>query len=284
LTKVYARFTAAVAAPMLVAMARQPPIQGWSDNLRLAALRRAGSLDRIIGGTACLLQGWLRRAVCRTVPSRLRDEATRRVYSHAYGYEPGGHEFEKGLFSWEEEFLASVEAGSLVLVAGAGGGRQLSGLAQLGLDALAFEPSELVAAAQTTATGLGQRPARRASHHDLVRAAQGEGPLADLPDEPIAAVLFGWGSISHVTARQDRIDVLTALRQLAPTAPVLYSFIHRGSDDRPFSDRGRLRYDPGIGFFADLQPSDVDDEARAAGYTVKRMRVEPFGHAWLSPE
>jgi len=247
-------------------------------------VQRAITLDRIIGGVACGLRMVLGQALCRAIPTRLHGAATRRVFDDATGWGVDGHEFEKRLFSWEEEFLSGVGRSGPVLVGGAGGGRELEGLALLGHEVIAFEPSDLVESAATVAARLGMPAVRRASYEDLPSAVHGAGPLADVPYGELSAVVLGWGSICHLTARQDRIRVLAALRQLAPEAPVLYSFNWRGADDRPYSDKARLHFDPELGFFAALQWSDVEEEAVAAGYDMKRTRSEPSPHAWLFPK
>lgn len=257
---------------------------GDLDRLRLALVERAILADRVIGGLACTLQAVVRGALCRALPERLHGEATRRVFDDAGGWGAGGHEFEKRLFSWEEEFFReNLPGGGDVLVGGVGGGRELLGLAELGCAAYAFEPSDLVQSAQGVAAECGMPDVRRAAYTDLRPAVEGRGPLAGLPYDRIGAMVLGWGSFCHLTTRTGRIDALSALRTLLPAAPVLYSFNWRGPDDRPYTDRGRLRFDPELGYFTALQWEDIDDEAAAAGYTVTRRRSEPAPHAWLKP-
>lgn len=253
------------------------------DRMRLAAVPAATAAMAGVGALACGLQVLLGRALCRLVPPELHDEVTRRVFDDAPGWGPGGQEFEKRLFSWEEEFLAAAQPG-LILLGGAGGGREIAGLAAMGRDVVAFEPSDLVESADATARRLGLPAVLRAAYQDLPSAVDGRGPLAGVPFDAVAAVVLGWGSFCHLTTRRARIEVLRALRALAPLAPVLYSFNWRGADHRPYADRARLRFDPELGFFAALQWPDVHHEAAAAGYRVQHARDEPTPHAWLLPD
>jgi SAM-dependent methyltransferase len=245
-----------------------------------------------------LMFAWLR--------PELRSDATVAAYSDMRTYLPGGTTFEGGLFGWEEALLARPEVprAGRVLLAAAGGGRELKALLERGFEVTAFEPNPvLFEGASRVAAGSSGARVVRATYADLVAAVHGTGPLAGLRDESFDFVLFGWGSFTHLTQRDLQLQVLRAARALAPRARLSLSFFMRPAkevDSRSARMRGVLRgllkrtgarqpvepglgYDYGGGFVYSFTMDEVGDLAQQAGYKIEFFDDKVFPHVILQP-
>ncbi len=247
------------------------------------------------------------------VPEERRGEVTRLAYDRLpANYGPGGRGFEGGLLPWEVASLElmNVRRGSRVLVGGVGGGRELSGLCEMGCRIVAFDPSPALTDA---ASRVGERlgiPVYRASYEDFVEAeARRDGPLARLLG-PHDAVVLGRGSFGHLTHDAQQLALLRALRRSSPEAPVLLSFETRSADDQGESLTVRralravfgrvggqpvpagLRYDTRRGFVYQFTEPELLDLSRRAGYRVAVFERSPYAlrggrppaHAVLVPD
>jgi len=148
------------------------------------------------------------------------------AYARSGHFSPGGEFFTLGLFAWEVTLLdhPRVPRAGRVLLAAAGGGRELRALIERGYQVYGFEPVEaLVRSAQEIARG-SDATVVRASYEDLLARAQGRSGALDDMHGPIDLCHLGWGSFSHLTELDEALGVLTALRGLAPRAPVILSF------------------------------------------------------------
>lgn len=236
-----------------------------------------------------------------------REAVNAAVFSAEDTYAPGGPTFSNGLFGWERAALATAPfpPSGRLLLGGAGGGRELSGLSALGYAVDAFEPAPALAGAlATVAAGLPSARAYRASYADLSRAARGEGgPLASMAGEAYDGVVLGWASLSHVTEPDARRSLLTAVRALAPRAPVLLSYLGPDDDGRANGRVEALRaplrralarvtgravapgegFAPGAGFYQRFAPREIEALAGEAGYEVALHEREPYPHAMLTP-
>lgn len=160
----------------------------------------------------------------------LRAALTVLAYSDMRSYLPGGTTFEEGLFGWEQSLFAEscIPRAGRVLLAAAGGGRELKALLQAGYAVTAFEPNpELFAGASQVALGHASAQLLRGEYSDLTSAMRGEGPLASLRGQHFDWVLFGWGSFTHLTEPAAQLAALQATRVLAPEAPLALSFYLR---------------------------------------------------------
>jgi SAM-dependent methyltransferase len=235
---------------------------------------------------------------------QLRAEATVAAYSEMRTYLPGGTTFEGGLFGWEQALLErlGIPKSGRVLLAAAGGGRELKALLDRGLSVTAFEPNPVLFEG---ARQVGSVVARvvQASYADLVAAAGGKGPLAEVAGQAFDCVLFGWGSFTHLTERDLQLAVLSAARSLAPGAPLAFSFFVR-TQNPPNSRSARMRgvlrdllrragskqsvepglgYDYGGGFVYSFTMEEVAELAHRAGYRVEFWDDKIFPHAILQP-
>jgi hypothetical protein len=158
-----------------------------------------------------------------------RDAVTAAVYARQAQYVRGGAAFEGGLFRWEEDAFAHPDwpRSGKVLIAGAGGGRELRVLADRGYSVRSFEPlGTFASACATVCAGYPGATCTEASYADLVEATEkGSGRLCSLLDEaPFDAIVLGWGSLAHVTEPERVEAVLDAARILGPRGPLFTSF------------------------------------------------------------
>ena len=222
------------------------------------------------------------------------------MYGGRTDYVSGGRIFEGGLFEWEADALAAppFPSSGRALVTAAGAGRETRVLASRGFRVVAFEPSALATHGIRDSRAWGDVTFLRGSHSDFVAAVeQGTGPLASIAKSgDFDMVIIGWESMSYLASNAERIELLKAVRQVAPRAPVLMSYIPGGgTESRRHRWRHRLRgtkdaeavrgeaWRPITGFFWMLSDDDVDEVAHAAGYEVVKKRRTPYGHAVLQP-
>src|SRR5215469_11032710 len=131
----------------------------------------------------------------------------------------------RGFFDWERtaverHFPSRVH----VLVAGAGGGREILALRRAGYWAEGFECNPvLVEASNVIFDQLGQARGIAFCPPDQVFSGASS----------YGGIIVGWSAYSHIPTRQRRVAFLRGLRQRAlPGSPVLVSFFARSGDSR----------------------------------------------------
>ena len=260
-------------------------------------------IDRTARTLQRLIATCVEELILAWVPAARRGEVTLSLYNGERTYVSGGARFNAGLFDWERRAITGglFPAQGRILVGGAGGGREVFALAALGYDVVGFEPAEELARDAIAAAKARERCAMVcAEYADVVRSARGEPtPLTDALMPPIDGVILGWGSFSHILDDAGRLELLNAVRSIAPDAPVLLSYLRRASDDvsrtrrvlrRNFARLGcRYRATPGdgflpwAGFYYSMTPNELCALARAAGYIVAQSETQPYAHAILTP-
>jgi SAM-dependent methyltransferase len=202
-------------------------------------------------------------------------------------------EHERRVFPWEREAVRRFfpPAPARVLVGGAGSGREVLWLTSLGYEVAAFEP----------APALARLAALRASEQVLSCVTAGyEDLVSGIPEirrhAPYAAVVLGWGSLSHVADPRARNALFERVRALAPDGPVLLSWIPPKPSGprreklravlRGFGLRARLpndSYQAHLGFIHSFDEAELALLARGAGYVIADIdAADP--HAVLVPE
>jgi len=236
-----------------------------------------------------------------------RGALTTAAYAMNGDYVPGGEIFGAGLFPWEKALLQDprIPSRGKVLVAAAGGGREVAALLARGYEVYAFEPVRpFLESAQRVVQGSGSRVVQ-ASYEDLVEYAAGRagGPLSDCTG-PFDLCLLGWGSLSHLTEPAVVVQVLRGLRRLAPRSPVITSFLLRGSEPAATNGRARrlrravrgalqslggrptppgLRFLTSAGFLYSFSRDELFELCQRAGYSVDYFSDRDYPHALLLP-
>ena len=192
----------------------------------------------------------------------------------------------RGLWPWEQSAIDTHFGGCRsLLVAAAGGGREVLALRRLGLEVHGFE-----------------------CHPDLARFAnellKKDGHASDIrlaardmcPDfgRTYDGLVVGWGAYMLIRGRQRRIEFLRQLRQHAkPGAPVLVSFFHRagGTHYRAAAAIGTAlalvlrgeRVEVGDflapNFVHYFTREELDGELRAGGFEPVLFATDEYGHA-----
>jgi hypothetical protein len=116
-----------------------------------------------------------------------------------------------------------------LLLAAAGDGRELDWLREAGYSVDAFEPAPAHAEV-LRARADPQLRAAAGSFRDLIGAVLHEEhtPLRAFAQQRYAAVILGWGSLTHVLEPSERAHLMRACDRLSPDGPILASFWLRG--------------------------------------------------------
>lgn len=239
---------------------------------------------------------------CESAALHLLDDARRQAlttwcYDRATTYRPGEPFFRRGLFAWESRALddLALDAGSRVLLIGAGGGREIDALLARGYKVTATEPAP---ALLRSAAAHFKDPEGRVT---LVRGGFDDmDAWSATVTEPPRLVLAGWGAFAHVLPSSRRREVLRAVRGRWPEALVFVSYPVETAParSRAFELVARvaspmqtdaITVEPGdhvwthAGVVHGFVRGEVGDLAAAAGYRVVWERAEPYGHALLTP-
>lgn len=264
----------------------------WARAL-LAADRAAQSLLR---AEAALRDELL----CALLDEAARGRLTASIYAREGTYRAGSRLDREGLMSWEREALdhPCVPRGGAALVAGCGGGRELVALRERGFRVVGFDPCEaLVGDARARFAGDDGARCELARLEELPLATRSLGPLGFLRATELDLVLLGWTSLSYLADPSTRAAVMSAVKALAPRAPVLLSaWGSRGAREgrarawvrRGLSALGReappgLRFHPWTGFLVELDLAALQGLARDAGYSVRLSGAQPSPWALLTP-
>jgi hypothetical protein len=243
------------------------------------------------------------------LPPSAWPELTIRAYAGQDWYAKGGSAFETGQLWWEAALFANplVPKTGRVLLAAAGGGRELRWLLQHGYEVFAFDPVEsLVKSARAVAAEVpgSSIEIAQGTFGDLVEAAeQGTGALSSIGGN-FDVALLGWGSFSHLTDLAEAERLLRAIRRFAPRAPLLMSFWLRNDEERHFGNARYVRrglrsmfglvggrsVPPGVifrlaeGFARAFSREELRNVAHAAGYEVAELSAQDYPHALLVPK
>jgi hypothetical protein len=209
------------------------------------------------------------------------------------------------LFAWEQEwFRRQLPAPpGPVLVGAAGAGREAIALAYQGYRTDVLEPAPRLTASARAALG-PDCVVVSGSYADLVSAVnRNEGPARPLAGRCYAAILLGWGSLSYVLDPASHLQLLIACTKLAPTGPILASFLVRGprSDREARSEQlgrqlaGALRtgqpsresncmFTPRTGFLHLFTPDEIDGlGARIGRRVIWESSGAPYPHVTFLP-
>ncbi len=149
-----------------------------------------------------------------TLPEDELTALTLRLYARHHSTQTVG----SGLREWESEWYDRdlPPAPSRVLVCAAGGGREVRRLLQRGYVVDAFEPSDVAFRELRQLSGEDCRVSDRSYREWVAAVEAGDSPRYD-------AVIFGWGSLSHVMTAASRAALWRAADSVCD-GPILASF------------------------------------------------------------
>ncbi|HLZ39678.1 MAG TPA: hypothetical protein VKQ11_01870 [Candidatus Sulfotelmatobacter sp.] len=242
-------------------------------------------LTRVVRFLEAVYQGfWLG---CLTADDL--NAVTANYFDKSRFYASAGHNL-SGFLAWEAPLIERhFQPGSRILVAGAGGGREVLAFRKAGFDAEGFECSlSLIEAGWQIFDQLGETRGVIYCPPDAVPAGA----------PTYGGLVIGWGAYTNIPTRQRRVSFLTALRRRAlPRAPVLLSFFTRAADSRVdrvvyrcarFSQFFvRARSAPvemgdhlSLSYFHSFARNELEDELREAGFQLTHYKDEgDWGHA-----
>jgi hypothetical protein len=193
----------------------------------------------------------------------------------------------RGLIDWERRAIDGYfPVGCALLVASAGGGREILALARLGYEVDGFEcHEELCESARNLA-------AREHLSSTITLAPRDHCPAFGRTYD---GLIVGWGGYMLIQGRARRIEFLRELRRHARAGtPILLSFYVRPGDGRHFrlvrliagTLRSLRRGEP-VEIGDDLAPnyvhyftkSEIASELKEAGFALECYWPEPYGHA-----
>ena len=192
-----------------------------------------------------------------------------------------------GLWKWEKQVLSEYfQNCTCLLVAGAGGGREILALQQLGYNVDGFECNIRLA---DFANNLLKREGFVAS---VQLALRDECPNSD---KLYDGIIIGWGAYMLIQGRKQRVDFLKELRaQMSAGAPLLLSFFSRANDSLYFKlilvignvirwllGRDALELGDALvpNYVHHFTQDEVIQELHAGGVDVKFYSTDSYGHA-----
>jgi hypothetical protein len=192
-----------------------------------------------------------------------------------------------GLSEWETAMVRQgFPPGARVVVTGAGGGREVLALLELGFDATGYEPHPGLVASGGELLASGGHPGRlRLMERDAFPAHA----------EPLEALLVGWGSYMLTPGSARRVAFMRGARErMEAGTPVVLSFFVRSPAERDYARLAaaanvvrRLRRLERAEVGDALRPNFVHhftrDELAAelarAGFSLEHYEERPYGHA-----
>lgn len=168
-----------------------------------------------------------RECVIALVEEREWEKICVETYKKTVMYGPGSDR--RKLFRWEIEALAETfpKPPSSLLVLGAGGGREMRGLMEMGYRVFGVDPNQT--AIESAARQLGDNQnylgTSDFSHADLIKNP------GLLPPYRFDGIVMGWGVISHAATMHTLKSLFRTLRERYGPVPMLISWF--GESDRP---------------------------------------------------
>jgi hypothetical protein len=209
-----------------------------------------------------------------------RRRFNRFLYDRDATYLPGGAYYDQGLFDWEREIIENdFPNNGTILVGGAGGGREVKALIELDYYVIASEPSS---------KAFSELKKLEGEKCKVFQTSYSEWIAQKLFSfERIDAVLLGWGSFSYLYSNAERVAFLRYIRKIAPSAPVLLSFLCPALGPRSRLEKLRWFTNAGDafnsvhGFVHFSTPEEIKGLAHSTGYAIKKGNLIPYPHVLL---
>lgn len=195
------------------------------------------------------------------------------AYGGQAAYKPGSTSFRTELFPWERRAIEAhfPRPPALVLIGGAGGGREALALERQGYSVVAFEPAPPLATALAGVVHARPRAIEVfvGRYEDLPRLERpdGSGSKVDLRQRArFDAAMLGWTSFSHIRSDAERVDALRQMSALTD-GPILLSYFSY-QDDRTASSTRRESFAMQVGLFRQLTEAEARGLIEEAGLEI----------------
>ena len=189
------------------------------------------------------------------------------------------------LFEWEEAWFEVdlPKPSTKILVGGAGSGREVKHLLAQGYQVVAFDPAHsFVLHARKNLANDDLLGFFTGGYEDLLGGEKDSGRTfrSEIKGQaPYDAILLGWGSLTHTSTPQARLELLRQLKKLCPSGPVLASFWMMGDDSQRYRSRAwRIGWRAGRLLTRQGQPEV--DEASGDEFSMR----SGYGHFFTLPE
>jgi hypothetical protein len=152
---------------------------------------------------------------------------------------------DRGLYGWEKEWFKRdlPPPPAKLLVGGAGRGREVLALARMGYTVVAFEPVQEFVHLTATKAVSGFNVECFSGFYEDMLDEPGHMPSTLLLEiekrAPVDAILFGWGSFSHIPGTDNRLKVLKKCVDLCSQGPILVSYLTPLLDE-PSENKSRV--------------------------------------------
>jgi len=245
----------------------------------------ASLLARTVYATMLIDHGYrvFDRVRSRMVLACASEEFYETINDFSYGgqdcFRPGSKSFLSSLFPFEERAISRYfpSPPAIVLIGGAGGGREALVLARRGYRIVAFDPiSSLITA---LARVCGELPIEtfvgRYEQLPMVSSLGHAAVKVDLrPRGPFAAAILGWASFSNLRSDQHRVETLKQFGDLTD-GPILVSYF-------PSSVEGsRAQFSPNLGYYQPFSSTEFRALVERAALNIIYLEDRPdsWGHA-----
>jgi 2-polyprenyl-3-methyl-5-hydroxy-6-metoxy-1,4-benzoquinol methylase len=217
------------------------------------------------------------------------NEITRFGYEHLWDFWSEEFNIQQGLWPWEAEVIQRFFLDSQhVLLAGAGGGREVIALTQLGLTVTAFDFSENLVEACL-------KNLKKSGLHADVYLAPAENLPTELHGKVFDRIILGRGFYHHIPEQRRRIEFLKNCSNHLETHSHLYisDFFTRQPNSRGLKITKfvadifrRLRQNPSRVELGDwlshamqhaFVQDEIESEVREAGLLMELYAIPPFG-------
>ena len=253
----------------------------------LGISRVFASLPGLLAKLARPLESLAQAVWLGLLDARQLNQVTWASYNRNSGFDSPAFNMEQGLWPWEREAIQRHFAGrNNILVAGAGGGREVIALARLGYEVTGFDFSPPLVSA-----------ARRHIEQTGCKARMLAAPPSAVPELSAVydALLIGRGFYHHMPGKANRVAFLAACNKaLKPEAAVILADFHT----RPADAKGPRRTwsiakfirrlsnnkEPvelgdalGCDFHHLFTREEIADEFAAAGFRLEEFIATSFG-------
>ncbi len=225
--------------------------------------------------------GWFQALWSECLPLLVSKNDWRRFTMQAYGRMPIFSEdnHNRQLFDWEAKAIDTQFpiAPANVLVAAAGGGREMLALIERGFKVAGFDPHpDFIQSAKKRLSPENVCALEVAGYEELLNGIESIDAAA-----PYDAILLGWGSLAHVGEDETRRRLFQRLHELCPKGPLLLSWLSPPQLDRTrrktrrrlqrnkiLPERIRDHYDTHLGFIHLFDEGEIRQLAQENGYRI----------------